>query len=121
MSLDRTHQGIYTNLGIMYAKYDGKLLMDFVRAHNSKVMVPRLIRECERYQMWREAVYLHGVYDQQDQAIITMIEHSPSAWKHDAFCANIVNVANHDLWYKSIVFYLEEEPMLLNDLLRLLG
>lgn len=49
MSLDRTHQGIYTNLGIMYAKYDGKLLMDFVRAHNSKFMVPRLIRECERY------------------------------------------------------------------------
>ena len=50
-----------------------------------------------------------------------MIEHSPTAWKHDAFCQNIVNVANHDLWYKSILFYLEEEPMLLNDLLKLLG
>lgn len=49
-----------------------------------------------------------------------MIEHSPSAWKHDQFCANIVNVANNDLWYKAILFYLEEEPMLLNDLLRLL-
>ena len=50
-----------------------------------------------------------------------MIEHSPTAWKHDQFCQNIVNVANHDLWYKAILFYLEEEPMLLCDLLKLLG
>lgn len=71
--------------------------------------------------MWPEAVYLHSIYDQQDQAIITMIEHSPTAWKHDQFCQNIVNVANHDLWYKSVLFYLEEEPMLLCDLLKLLG
>ena len=50
-----------------------------------------------------------------------MIEHSPTAWKHDTFCHNIVNVANHDLWYKAILFYLEEEPMLLNDVLKLLS
>ena len=121
MNLERTHQGVYTDLGIMYAKYDSRRLMDFIRAYSGKVMIPRLIRECERYQMWPEAVYLHSIYDQQDQAILTMIEHSPTAWKHDAFCQNIVNVANHDLWYKSILFYLEEEPMLLNDLLKLLG
>ena len=50
-----------------------------------------------------------------------MIEHSPTAWKHDTFCHNIVNVANHDLWSKAILFYLEEEPMLLNDVLKLLS
>lgn len=49
MNLERTHQGIYTDLGIMYAKYSQKHLMDFIRAYNSKVMIPRLIRECERY------------------------------------------------------------------------
>jgi clathrin heavy chain len=49
-----------------------------------------------------------------------MMEHSPIAWKHEFFCQNIVNVANHELWYKAMLFYLEEEPMLLNDLLRLL-
>lgn len=95
--------------------------MDFIRAHNGKVMIPRLIRECERYQCWPEAVYLHSIYDQQDQAIITMIEHSPTAWKHDTFCHNIVNVANHDLWYRAILFYLEEEPMLLVDVLHLIS
>lgn len=50
-----------------------------------------------------------------------MIEHSPSAWKHDLFSQNIVKVSNHDLFYRAIIFYLEEEPMLLNDLLKLLS
>lgn len=71
--------------------------------------------------MWPEAVLLHTQYSQFDQAIITMIEHSPTAWKHDTFSHNIVKVSNHDLYYKAMIFYLEEEPMLLNDLLRLLA
>lgn len=50
-----------------------------------------------------------------------MMEHSPTAFRHDLFSQNIVKVANHDLWYRSIIFYLEEEPMLLNDLLKLLA
>lgn len=49
-----------------------------------------------------------------------MMEHSPSCWRHDLFSQNIVKISNHDLYYKAILFYLEEEPMLLNDLLRLL-
>lgn len=50
-----------------------------------------------------------------------MIDHSPTAWRHDVFCQNIVNVANHDLYYKAILFYMEEEPMLLQDILKLLS
>lgn len=49
-----------------------------------------------------------------------MIEHSPTAWKHDTFTQNINKVTNHDLFYRSMIFYLEEEPMLLNDLLKLI-
>lgn len=71
--------------------------------------------------MWPEAVHLHASYEQQDQAIITMMEHSPSSWRHDLFSQNIIKVANHDLWYRAIIFYLEEEPMLLNDMLKLLA
>lgn len=71
--------------------------------------------------MWPEAVLLHTQYGQFDQAIMTMMDHSPTAWKHDTFSHNIVKVSNHDLYYKAMIFYLEEEPMLLNDLLRLLA
>lgn len=50
-----------------------------------------------------------------------MIEHSPSAWKHEVFSQSIIKVSNHDLFYRSIIFYLEEEPMLLNELLNLIA
>jgi len=121
MSLERTHNGIYTELGILYAKYTPKRLMDHIRTYQKSLMIPKLIRACEQYQMWPEAVFLHSAYEEQDKAIITMMEHSPSAWRHDLFSQNIIKVANHDLYYRAIIFYLEEEPMLLNDMLKLLS
>jgi len=121
MSLENTHNGIFTDLGILYAKYEPNRLMDHIRAYTQRIMIPKLIRACEQYQMWAEATHLHSHYDQWDQAVITMIEHSPSAWRHDQFSLNITKVSNHDLWYRGMIFYLEEEPMLLNDLLKLLA
>jgi len=121
MSHERTNNGIYTELGIMYAKYQEHRLMDHIRTYSQRLNIPKLIRACEMYQMWPEAVQLHQAYDQWDQAILTMIEHSPSAWRQDVFVQNIVKVKNHDLYYRSMIFYLEEEPMLLNDLLKLIA
>jgi len=123
MSLERTHNGIYTDLGILFGKYQPARLMDHIRtyAQAQKLLIPKLIRACEQYQMWPEAVHLHSIYDQQDQAILTMMEHSPSAWRHDIFSQNIVNVANNDLYYRAMIFYLEEEPLLLNDMLKLIS
>ena len=47
-----------------------------------------------------------------------MMEHSPSCYMHETFVNNLLKVSNYDLIYRSISFYLEEEPMRLNDLLR---
>ena len=47
-----------------------------------------------------------------------MIEHSPSAWQHEQFLTLIQKVTNTDLYYKAVLFYLEEQPMQLNDLLK---
>lgn len=118
MSLERTHNGIYTYLGIMYAKYNTKRLMDHIMAYNQRLNIPMLIRACEQWQMWKECVYLNSQYDQFDNAVITMMEHSPTAFSHDLFKVNIVKVNNHDLFYRAMIFYLEEEPMLLNELLK---
>jgi len=49
-----------------------------------------------------------------------MMEHSATAWRHDIFSQNIINIANNDLYYRAMIFYLEEEPNLLNDLLKLI-
>jgi clathrin heavy chain len=118
---ERTHNGIYTDLGILFAKYFPERLMNHIRTYSGRLHIPKLIRACEQYQMWAEAVQLHQSYDQWDQAVITMIEHSPSAFKHDIFSQNIIKVTNHDLYYKSMIFYLEEEPMLLGELLTLIS
>jgi clathrin heavy chain len=51
MSLERTHNGIYTDLGIMFAKYQPARLMDHIRtyAQSQKLLIPKLIRACEQY------------------------------------------------------------------------
>ena len=121
MNLDRAHNGIFTELGVLYAKYTPQRLMDHIRTYSKSLHIPKLIRACEKFQMWEEVVFLHTQYDQFDEAILTMIEHSPSCWKHDLFSQNIIKISKHDLFYKSMIFYLEEEPMLLNDLLKLIA
>lgn len=80
----------------------------------------KLLRVCERYFLWNEVVYLYNNYDEQDNAIKTMISHSPSAFKHELFIQIIQNVNNSSVFYDAISFYLEEEPKLLNELLRVI-
>lgn len=44
--------------------------------------------------MWAEAVQLHQSYEQDNQAIVVMMEHSPTAWRHDVFAQSIMRVSN---------------------------
>jgi len=118
LAMDRSHVGIFTELGMMYAKNKPRKLMDYIRNYFNKLNVSKLLRTCERYLLWNESVYLYSNYEEYDNAIKCMIDHSPVAFKHDIFVANIQKVSNHDLLYKSITFYLEEEPKHLNDLLK---
>lgn len=113
--------GIYTELGVMYAKYDPDRLMDHIRTYAQKINIPKLIRSCAKWHMWPEAVFLYTQYEEFDNAVLSMMEHSPSCWRHDVFVQNILKVANLDLYYRALIFYLEEQPMLLNDLLKLLA
>ncbi len=63
---------------------------------------------------------MYSNYDEFDNAINIMIEHSPIAWNHDNFIRLIQKAANNDLYYKSVLFYLEEQPQLINELLKAL-
>ena len=121
LGAEGAHMGLYTELGILYAKYDPDRLIDHLKTYAQKLNVTKLIWVCEMYHMWPECVFLQSHYDEFDKAVVTMMEHSPSCWRHDLFVQNILKVSNHDLYYWAIIFYLEEEPMLLNDLLKLLS
>lgn len=47
--LERTHNGIFTELGIIFAKHRPERLMDFIRTYPNKLQIPKLIRACEQY------------------------------------------------------------------------
>jgi len=117
LALEGAHNGIFTELGILLAKYVPTRLMDHLRTYFQRLHITKVQKACEEYQMWREAVFLHFHYGQSDSAVNIMIEHSPTAWEHDIFVQNIQKVANSDLYYKSLKFYLAEQPLLLNELL----
>lgn len=118
---ERAHPGIFTELGSLYAKYQPNSLMDFINVHSAKIMIPKLIRSCELFGMWSEAVVLNEKYEQFDKAVIIMIEHSPTAFSHQQFVQDIMRVSNFELYYRAMSFYLEEQPMQLNDLLKVLS
>jgi clathrin heavy chain len=49
------------------------------------------------------------------------MNHSPDAWDHMQFKDVCVKVANVELYYKAVHFYLQEHPDLINDMLNVLA
>lgn len=121
ISVRTAHIGVYTELGVLYAKYYPEKLFEHLKRCNiADLNVNRLLRVCERYQLWPESVYLYSHYEEYDNAVQIMIDHSPSAWQHEQFVVLINKATNSDLYYRAILFYLEEQPLKLNDLLKVL-
>ena len=116
---ERNH--VITELGILYAKYQQEKLMDHCRNYYSNMNVHKVIRNCEQNYCWEEVVFLYSHYNGYDQALNTMIEHSPLCWKHDLYCQVLRKVTNSNLYNKSIDFYVKEQPQLLNDMLKVIS
>lgn len=121
ISVRTAHIGVFTELGILYAKYYPEKLFEHLKRCNiADLNVNRLLRVCERYQLWPECVYLYSHYEEYDNAVQIMIDHSPSAWQHEQFVVLINKATNSDLYYRAVLFYLEEQPLRINDLLKVL-
>lgn len=120
IGLERAHMGIFTELGILYAKYKPEKLMEHIKLFSARLNIPRLIRVCEEQQHWRELTYLYIQYDEYDNAANCMMAHSPVAWEHVQFKDVAVKVSNVEVYYRAIIFYLEEHPDLLLDLMKVL-
>jgi len=117
INLDRAHQGIYTQLGILYAKYKEIKLMEHINLFWSRLNIPTLLQACKDNLHWKETVFLYTHYDQFDNAADTMIQHSPNCWDHEQFKGIIVRVSNTEVFYRAINFYLREHPLFLSELL----
>ncbi|KAJ8540473.1 hypothetical protein K7X08_030392 [Anisodus acutangulus] len=121
LGLERAHMGIFTELGVLYARYRHEKLMEHIKLFSTRLNIPKLIRACDEQQHWKELTYLYIQYDEFDNAATTVMNHSPDAWDHMQFKDIVVKIANVELYYKAVHFYLQEHPDLINDLLNVLA
>lgn len=77
----------------------------------------QVLRAAEQAHLWAELVFLYEKYEEYDNAILTMVAHPTVAWKEAQFKDIVTKVANIELYYKALQFYLDYKPLLLNDLL----
>jgi len=121
LGLERAHMGIFTELGVLYARYRPEKLMEHIKLFSTRLNIPKLIRACDEQQHWKELTYLFIQYDEFDNAATTIMNHSPDAWEHMQFKDVCVKIANVEIYYKAVHFYLQEHPDLINDLLNVLA
>ncbi|KAL2668641.1 hypothetical protein AAZV13_01G141200 [Glycine max] len=121
LGLERAHMGIFTELGVLYARYRPEKLMEHIKLFSTRLNIPKLIRACDEQQHWKELTYLYIQYDEFDNAATTVMNHSPEAWDHMQFKDVIVKVASVELYYKAVHFYFKEHPDVINDMLNVIA
>ncbi|KAG9509753.1 Clathrin heavy chain 1, partial [Fragariocoptes setiger] len=117
LGLERAHMGMFTELAILYSKYKPQKMKEHLELFWSRVNTPKVLRAAELAHLWAELVFLYDKYEEYDNAVLTMINHPSEAWREGHFKEMITKVANIELYFKAIQFYLDYKPMLLNDLL----
>ena len=120
LGLERAHMGMFTELAILYSKYQPAKTFENLKLFWSRINIPKVIRAVEGAHLWQELVFLYAHYDEWDNAALTMIEKSTKNLDHDYFKEIIIKVSNLEIYYKAINFYVKEHPSLLVDLLAIL-
>lgn len=120
LGLERAHMGMFTELAILYSKYKPDKMREHLELFWSRVNIPKVLRAAEQAHLWAELVFLYDKYEEYDNAVVTMMAHPTEAWRESHFKDVITKVANIELYYKAIQFYLDYKPMMLNDLLLVL-
>ncbi|CAH0402691.1 unnamed protein product [Chilo suppressalis] len=121
LGLERAHMGMFTELAILYSKYKPAKMREHLELFWSRVNIPKVLRAAEQAHLWSELVFLYDKYEEYDNAALTMMQHPTEAWREGHFKDIITKVANMELYYKAIQFYLDYKPLLLNDLLLVLA
>ena len=120
LGLERAHMGMFTELGIALSRYHPERVMEHLKLFWSRINIPKMIKACEDAALWPELIFLYCHYDEWDNAALAMIERAADAWEHHSFKEIVVKVANLEIYYKAIGFYIEQQPSLLTDLLQAL-
>ena len=117
LGLERAHMGIFTELGVLYAKYKDAKLMEHVKLFWSRLNIRKMLKACEENAHWSELTFLYLNYDEFDNACLAMMAHPTEAYEHVKFKDTLVKATNTEIFYKAIDFYLQQQPLSLTDLL----
>ncbi|KAM3086918.1 Clathrin heavy chain [Clarireedia jacksonii] len=120
LGLESCHMAMFTALGEALSKYHPDRVMEHLKLFWSRINIPKMIRACEEAHLWPELVFLYCHYDEWDNAALAMMERAADAWEHHSFKDIIVKVANLEIYYRALNFYLQEQPSLITDLLQAL-
>jgi len=120
LGLERAHMGMFTELGIALSRYHPERVMEHLKLFWSRMNLPKMIRACEEANLWPELVFCYYNYDEFDNAALAVMERPEDSWEHQQFKEITIKVANLEIYYKAINFYLEQHPSLLTDLLQAL-
>uniref|UniRef100_A0A2K6FRV2 Clathrin heavy chain n=1 Tax=Propithecus coquereli TaxID=379532 RepID=A0A2K6FRV2_PROCO len=121
LGLERAHMGMFTELAILYSRFKPQKTPEHLELFWSRVNIPKVLRAAEQAHLWAELVFLYDKYEEYDNAVLTIINHSTEAWKEGQFKDIIAKVANVELYYRALQFYLDYKPLLVNDLLVVLS
>ncbi|GME80560.1 unnamed protein product [Ambrosiozyma monospora] len=94
--------------------------MEHLKLFWSRINIPKVITACESAHLWPELIFLYCHYEEWDNAALTVMERSETAFEHPSFKEIIVKVSNLEIYYKAINFYVNLHPSLLTDLLAVL-
>jgi len=121
LGLDRAHNGLFTELAVIYSKHKPLKLMEHLKFWRKHLYIPKVCQVCRNNRQWPEVVFLYEMDNDFEKAAKTMIEHSTDAWDDIKFKEIIAKVSHLELYYEAIKFYLDQHPDLINDLLNVLS
>lgn len=111
------HMGIFSEMGVVLAKYKPEKLDDHIKMYGKKLNVHKIVSVCEQYHHWTALRLIHMTNDDWMAAANTMMKHHSACWDHEIYKDVVNHLGASDILYTSIPFYLKTHPDLLNDYL----
>ncbi|KAK7199875.1 clathrin heavy chain [Novymonas esmeraldas] len=111
------HMSIFTEMGVLLAKYRPEKLMEHVNMYPKKINTHKMISVCEQYHHWVVLRLLHINNEDWLAAANAMMQHHGDAFDNEIFKDVVGHLGASDVVYTAIGFYLRTHPEQLNDFL----
>lgn len=111
------HMALFTELGVLYAKYRPERLLEHIKMNPKKLNTHRLITACTQFHHWVPLRVLYINNEDWLSAAQSMMEHPADSWDHEIFKDVLLKLGSSDICYSAIGFYLQHTPEQLHDML----